>query len=93
MKVYKEIKQIVEYYSKIRELIQKLDDIADGVEWETAEFVRLTNEDIERFKRIDGVTDDYYVEQHTGYFEDDFYGWLWFKTDVEGEYIKVHFSC
>lgn len=96
MKTYKEVKEIAKYVSQIRTLTEKLkeaDYCFDDIDWGTAEFVRLSEEDIENFKKNNCVTEDYYVEQHTGYFEDDFYGWLWFKTDIEGEYVKVHFCC
>lgn len=40
-----------------------------------------------------GLVDDlYYCYQLTGYCEDDFYGDLYFKTNVPGQFIKVPFS-
>lgn len=95
MNVYKEVKQIAKCIQKIKQLSEKLEedyDIAD-VDWETAKFVSLTKKQIKRFEETNNATEDYYVEQHQGYCEDDFYGWLWFKTDVPGQYIKVAFAC
>ena len=94
MKIYTEITEITKCIQKINTLIEKLD--ADygfddfGIDWTTAEFVSLDNEDIERFKNIKGVTDDYFVDQWTGYCEDDLHGKLYFKTDVPGQYVKVY---
>lgn len=40
-----------------------------------------------------GLTDDlYYCNQYTGYCEDDFYGTLYFKTAVPGQYVAVPFA-
>lgn len=41
----------------------------------------------------DGLVDDlYYYDQHTGYLEDDFYGTLYFKTNVPGQFVAVPFG-
>lgn len=92
MNIYKEIKEITKCISKVEKLADKLSKKIDteGIKWETAEFVSMSRKDIEK---IDLVDDDYYCEQHTGYLEDDFYGWLYFKTDVPGQYVKVYFRC
>ena len=45
-------------------------------------------------ERLDnyGLTDDlYYCSQYTGYCEDDYYGTVYFKTDVPGQYVAVPF--
>lgn len=40
-----------------------------------------------------GLVDDlYYCNQHTGYSEDYFFGTLYFKTDVPGQYVAVPFD-
>lgn len=39
-----------------------------------------------------GVTDEYYVDQWAGYAEDDYHGELYFKTNVPGQYVRVHFD-
>lgn len=39
-----------------------------------------------------GLVDDlYYCKQYAGYCEDDFYGTLYFKTDVPGQFVAVPF--
>lgn len=38
------------------------------------------------------VDDDYFVNQSTGYFGDDFYGTVYYRTDVPGEYVAVPFA-
>lgn len=94
MNIYKEIKEIAKCCAKIARLAEKLKDNldTDGLEWETACFVSLSKEEIEHFEQSNGVTDDYYVDQWTGYCGDDFYGWVYFKTDVPGQYVQVHFE-
>lgn len=59
--------------------------------FDSAEFVPLSKEDIEYFGESN-TTDDYYVSQSVGYCGDDFYGHLWFKTDVNGQYVKIYFE-
>lgn len=94
MNEYKEIKQIAKCMSKVDHLKKILDDKIDceGIDWTTAHFVGLSKEDIEHFKRSYSETEDYFVDQSVGYCGDDFFGWLYFKTDVPGQYVKVHFS-
>lgn len=95
MNRYKEIKQIAKCMTKIMYLIEKLEKggfDADGIDWTSAEFVSLDKEDIRHFENTNGVTEDYYVDQWTGYCEDDYFGYLYFKTDVNGQYVKVHFE-
>ena len=93
MKIYKEIKEIAKCNSKIERLTDRLSerfDVGEDIEWNTAIFVSMKDKDL---KRLDLVDDDYYCDQHVGYLEDDFYGWLYFKTDVPGQYVRVHFQC
>lgn len=96
MKTYKEIKEIAKCVSKIQRLVKKLEEKidTDDIGWERAELVSLTKEQIRHFEKNNGVTSDYFVEQHQyGCIEDSYYGWLWFKTDVNGQYVKVPFEC
>lgn len=94
METFKEVKEIAKCVSKIGFLAKKLDALmdTDGIEWYTAQFVSLDKEDIEHFKNTNGVTEEYFVDQWTGYCEDDFHGELYFKTDVPGQYVRVHFD-
>ena len=95
MNIYKEIKEIAKLNSKREflagKLAQKID--CEGILWDTAEFVTLSREDIKTmFDPQREVTEDYYVDQSVGYCGDDFYGYLYFKTDVPGQYVKVYFE-
>lgn len=97
MNIYKEIKEIAKCNSKIKRLADKVNEkmqtdnfSCNDIKWETARLVTMSRKDLEKLDLID---DDYYSEHHRGYLEDDFYGWLYFKTDVPGQYVKVHFSC
>lgn len=94
MNTYKEVKEIAKCNAKVAHLAEKLEKIVDtdGLEWETARFVSLSKEEIEDFEQSNGVTDDYYVNQWTGYCEDDFHGYVYFKTDVPGQFVQVHFD-
>lgn len=93
MKIFKEIKKIALKQAQIealkKELSKKID--IDGIQWDNIEFVTLDKEDIEHFKTTNGVTEEYFVDQWTGYCEDDFYGYLYFRTDTPNVYVKVYF--
>lgn len=104
MNIYPEIKQIVELNEKITQLIEKLSSQldVDGCDFYDAYFVENCEEinnhlydskenqlDNDSYGLID---DDYYCCQYTGYCEDDFYGTLYFKTDVPGQFVAVPFS-
>lgn len=40
-----------------------------------------------------GMIDDlYYVDQHTGYLEDDYYGIMYYKIS-DGLFVKIEYSC
>lgn len=97
MRKFKEIKTIASAMAKIRNLAGEIDkkygEIAEGVDWTTAEFVSLTKEDIQHFKAHGNETENYFVDQNIGYLGDDFYGYVYFATDVPGQYVKVCFEC
>lgn len=97
MRKYKEIKAIASAMEKVRNLVAEIDEkygeIAEGLAWTTAKFVSLTKEDIQHFKARGGETENYFVEQTTGYSEDSFYGNVYFATDVPGQYVEVYFDC
>lgn len=97
MRKFKEVKAIASAMAKIRnlagEIYRKYGEIAEGVDWTTAKFVSLTKEDIQHFKARGGETENYFVEQSTGYLGDDFYGNIYFATDVPGQYVEVYFEC
>ena len=95
-----EVKKIACAVDKINRLNKKLSEKFDveGIEWNTAELITGCSEkDGHLYKngcRLDsgnGET-EYYVDQCTGYCGDDFHGWLYFKTDVPGQFVQVHFD-
>lgn len=53
----------------------------------------LSKEEIQDFRDSGDENDDYFVSQSTGWTCDDYYGHLWFKTDVPGQYVRVYFEC
>lgn len=96
MQVYKEVKEIAKCNEKRNHLASQLSDHGfenDDIDWNTAQFVSLSKESIAHFKDTCCETEDYFVSQSVGYLGDDFYGYLYFKTDVPGQYVKVFFAC
>lgn len=100
MKIYKEIKKIACKVAQIEHLVKKLaqkDFDIDGVRWFEAQLVSglsVKGEYLcEGDERIAKENGDYFVNQWTGYCEDDYYGYLYFKTDVPGQYVKVYYEC
>lgn len=100
MKIYKEVKKIACKVAQVDCLIkmiaEKLDDV-EGIDWHNARLIDgLTVKGkylYEGSSRIAEEADDYYVNQWTGYCEDDYYGYLYFKIDVPGQYVKVYYEC
>jgi len=101
MKIIPELKKIAGANAKIERLAeivgQKMD--ADGLDLRSAYLVSgcsVKGEHLYRNgDRLDneGLVDDlYYCNQYTGCCEDDFYGTLYFKTDVPGQYVAVPFQ-
>lgn len=68
----------------------------DGIEWYSAELVSgLTARDGKLYYGdlpVAEWADEYYADQTQGYSEDNYYGWLYFRTDVPGQYVRVHFD-
>ena len=93
MEIYKEIKEIAKAMAKVKHLAEKISEKIDteGFDWASAEFVSLDKEDIKHFG-FEGTTDEYFVDQWTGYCEDDYHGYLYFKTDVPGQFVRVYFA-
>ena len=103
MNIYNEIKQIAEMNDIRDELVNKLTEKgfeADGLDFERAYFVKncveenghLYNYDGDRLDNCGLVDDDYYCTQYTGYCEDDFYGTLYYATDIEGLFVAIPFA-
>ena len=99
MRIFKEVKKIANKMSQIHQLIKKLENNphfdAEGLEWESVEFVSGLQEKKDGLykngRRIAKNGFDYYCAQTTGFCEDDYYGWVYFKTDVPGQFVKVFF--
>lgn len=94
MNVYKEAKEIAKCNAKIQSLAAKLSEKIDteGFDWSSATFVSLSKEDIDHFDPVTSVTEDYLVDQRTGYYEDYHYGYLYFKTDVPGQFVRIYYA-
>lgn len=80
----------------IKHIIDTADLDPDGLELQTAELITGCVERNGKLYRngycIGTNEGDYYCNQSQGYCEDHFFGYLYFKTDVPGEYVKIHFD-
>ncbi len=102
MKIYPELRRIAGYNAAITRLVEKLADKLDVAEGLNLGGAYLISGCVERGGhlyeggvRLDngGLVDDlYYCEQHTWYCEDDYYGTLYFKTNVPGQFVAVPFD-
>ena len=100
MIVYPELKKIAGHNQAICELIEKLKDKldCDGLMFECAKLIsgcNITNNCLYRGKILlsDHLVDDvYFCKQYRGYCEDDYYGNLWFKTNVAGQFVEIPFN-
>ena len=102
MVIYEELKQIAEINEKRTELsnalFEKMD--LDSLNLETAEFIKdcvaenghLYDKNGNQLDNYGLVDDEYYCSQSRGYLEDDYHGALYYATDEEGTFIKIHFS-
>lgn len=90
MNVYKEIKEIAKAMAKVKYLAEKMGEKIDTeeIDWASSEFVNLNEEDIKHFG-FEGTTEDYFVDQWMDYCEDNYRCFLYFKTDVPGQYVRV----
>lgn len=101
MNIYPEIKKIAGKNEEIRRLGDKLAEKIDceGLCLEQAYFINGCKErgghiykDGKRLDK-DGLVDgNYYCTQHTGYCEDDYYGTLYFKTNIPRQFVAVPFE-
>lgn len=97
--IFKEIKRIACLNAQIARLVNILGErFKDyGIDWNSAELVNgLTVGERGLYHGETCIAewcDDYFVNQWTGYCEDDYYGYLYFRTDVPGQYVRVNFSC
>lgn len=97
MIIYKDIAKIAELNNKRYELVKALETRSDlecdGIDWNTAKFVELSDEEIAKsFDPQTEVLDEYLVHQSVGVCGDDYHGYLYFKTDKPGVYVQVYFE-
>lgn len=100
MPIYKEIKRIACLNAQIARLVKQVAENTDidpeGIDWESTELVSgMSGRNDGLYyngHRIATNEGDYFCDQHTGYCEDYYFGWLYFRTDVPGQYVKVHFD-
>lgn len=96
MIIIPELKKIAGLRARIKRLAETIENKTglDELDFEGAYFIEgcsAKGNHLYRYgDRLDncGLVDDlYYCKQYTGYCEDDFYGTLYFKTDVPGQYV------
>ena len=104
MRIYPELKKIAGANARVKDLVKKLEEVGldcgdlilqgayliDGCKEKNGKLFKDG-------KRLDnhspaGPDDDYYCCQHTGYCEDCYYGTLYFKTNVPGQFVAVPFE-
>lgn len=100
MRIFSEIHDIYEHVSKINDLVNSLNNTsldAEGIHFYSASLVvGLDERDgylYDDDNCIAELSDDYYVNQSVGYCGDDFSGYLYFKTNQPGEFIRFYFEC
>ena len=100
MVIYPELKKIAALNDKIHRLVEVFQEksSAEGLDFHAATIITGCKEKnghlYQDGVRLDngGITDnEYYGRQYTGYCEDDFYGTLYFKTDVPGQFVAIPF--
>lgn len=101
MTIFPEMKKIAGLNAAIERLSKKLSmkvDV-DGLYFDMAYLIEGCKEKGGHLFRsgvaLDnaGLVDDlYYCKQYTGYCEDDFFGTLYFKTNVPGQFVAVPFE-
>ena len=98
MPIYKAAKRIACLNAQLARQVELMNQEIDpdGIEWYSAELVSgLTARDGKLYygdRPVAEWADEYYVDQTQGYSEDNYYGWLYFRTDVPGQYVRVHFD-
>lgn len=100
MKIYPEAKRIAAVMDKQRRLVEKLGEKIDveGFNWDASKLISGCSERnghlYQDGRRLDNgyAGEDYYCCQYNGYCEDYYYGTLYFKTDVPGQFVAVPFE-
>lgn len=100
MKIHPEAKRIAAVMDKQRRLVEKLGEKIDveGFNWGASKLISGCSERnghlYQDGRRLDNgyAGEDYYCCQYNGYCEDYYYGTLYFKTDVPGQFVAVPFE-
>lgn len=106
MKIFPEIKKIAGKSEAVERLSEKLSEKLDDtvgvcLDFKRAHLITGCKERLGHLYDADGdrldfqglIDDTYYCRQYTGYCEDAFYGTLFFKTNVPGQFVAVPFEC
>lgn len=102
MRLYPEVKKIANKMAQIKRLIELLNENLyfdpEGMDFTTATLVSGLRGKKDGLYDSDNnciaeYTDDFYVNQSTGYLGDDFSGYVYFKTDVPGQFVRIWFEC
>ena len=101
-KILKEPEQICLAVLEIEGLVKQLVEIDEDykyADWTHAEFVEGLEEDEDAMILLhDGNQiaeygdDNYFVNQWTGYAPDDYHGYMYFRTNRSGVYVKVYYE-
>lgn len=86
-------------YNMSQELYDQLD--LDGVDWNITEIItgcRTTHGRLYsatgNLLATDGLVDGlYYCDQSCGYIGDDYSGWLYYKTNINGVFVVMKYYC
>lgn len=101
MIIYPEIKKIAGALRKVERLSNALAEKIDteGLDIRNCCLVdgcREVNGHLYRHgRRLDNsglVDDEYYCNQYVGYCEDDYYGTIYYKTNVPGQFVAIPFE-
>ena len=102
MNIHPEFKKIAMMNAKIERLAKSLEEKLDmdGLDVRAAYLIhgcKVIDGELyqngERLTNVGGCVDnDYFAHQLPGYFGDDFYGTVYYRTDVPGEYVAVPFA-
>lgn len=80
----------------MKHIVDTADLDTDGLELQSATLITGCTERNGKLYRdgcwLGNNEGEYYCEQHQGYIEDCFHGYLYFKTDVPGEFVRIFFD-
>lgn len=101
MNIYSELKKIAGLNKRIQQLSENLMNKIDldDLDLNSATLICGCSEKhghlYQNGVRLDNsglVDNDYYCRQYTGCCEDDYYGTVYFKTNVPGQFVSIRFG-